>query len=91
MRTKGSDLTMTRIHRTKLTVQGNSIHCASCEKRIETALNIQPGVLAVETNSSTQEVIVSHDSDHIGLEEIIELLEKMGFPVSPVSQSGLGT
>jgi Cu+-exporting ATPase len=77
---------MTRIHRTKLTVQGNSIHCASCEKRIETTLNIQPGILAVETNSSTQEVIVSYDSDQLGLKEITELLEKMGFPASPVSQ-----
>jgi Cu+-exporting ATPase len=77
---------MPNIRQTKLVVQGNSIHCASCEKRIKNALNIRPGVFAVESSSSTQEVVVSHDSEQIALEEILELLEKIGFPASPVSE-----
>jgi copper chaperone CopZ len=69
-----------------LIVQDNSIHCASCEKRIKSILKILPGVLAVESSQSTQEVNVSYNLDQLDLEEIIELLEKMGFPASPVSQ-----
>ncbi len=76
---------MTDINRTKLNVQQNAIHCASCEKRIKKALNIVSGIIIVETNQSKQEVIVSYDSDLIDLERIIELLEKMGFPALPVS------
>ncbi|MFQ5832438.1 MAG: cation transporter [Candidatus Thorarchaeota archaeon] len=76
---------MTDIHRTKLIVQQNAIHCTSCEKRIKNVLNILSGVLAVETSQSTQEVVVSYDSDQIVLERIIEVLKKIGFPASPVS------
>jgi copper chaperone CopZ len=76
---------MTDMHRTKLIVQQNAIHCTSCEKRIKNALNIVSGIFAVETSQSKQEVIVSYDSDRIDLERIIELLEKMGFPSLSVS------
>jgi copper chaperone CopZ len=78
---------MTDIHRTKLIVQQNAIHCTSCEKRIKNALNIVSGIFTVETSQSKQEVIVSYDSDRIDLDRIIEILEKMGFSTSPVSQS----
>ncbi len=77
---------MTDIHRTKIIVQRNAMHCTSCEKRIKSVLNTLLGVLAVEASQTTQEVIVSYDSNQIDLDRIIEVLEKMGFPASPVSQ-----
>lgn len=80
----GDTIAMSNIHRTKLLVQENSIHCASCEKRIRNALNMRPGVFSVKSSSSTHEVFVSHDPEQISLEEIIEILEKMGFPTSLV-------
>ena len=82
--TLGATIAMSNIHRTKLLVKENSIHCAGCEKRIKNALNLRPGVFSVKSSSSTQEVFVSHDPEQISPEEIIEILEKMGFPASPV-------
>ncbi|AFZ69292.1 cation transporter [Deinococcus peraridilitoris] len=58
-----------------------TIHCASCEQRIDTALHRLPGVQNVQASSRTQGIKVTIDPDQVKPEDVRARLEKMGYEV----------
>lgn len=67
------------------TVPG-TIHCATCENRISTALGALPGVSGVQASAKTQEIKVRFDSARFSAEEISAKLTAIGFPATPVAE-----
>ncbi len=69
-------------NKTKLTVTGErKIHCEGCEQRIGRALRRLPGVLGVEASAESQRVVVEMDPERVGLEEVRERLDLLGYEV----------
>jgi len=64
---------------TTLRTQGFS--CPSCVKKIETALDVIPGVASAEVKFSSGRVIVSHDPELVDVNDLIEVVTKLGYPV----------
>ncbi|AFZ69282.1 heavy-metal-associated domain-containing protein [Deinococcus peraridilitoris] len=59
-----------------------TIHCAGCVQRIDTALHRLPGVEKVFANTQTQQVNVTHDPTQATPEDVRERLERMGYDVT---------
>lgn len=57
-----------------------SIHCASCEDRISSALARMSGVTGVRASSRTQEIQVRFDSTQLSAAEVEAKLAEIGFP-----------
>lgn len=57
------------------------MNCASCVKAIEIALKALEGVEDVSVNLATESARVVYDPSKISLEEIIEMIESMGYGV----------
>lgn len=58
-----------------------TIHCASCEQRIDSALHRLPGVENVQASARTLEIKVTIDPDQMKPDDIRARLEKMGYEV----------
>lgn len=66
--------------RVELDVLDKAIHCAGCENRIQTVLSRVPGVRAAKADHRTQKVAVTIDAEKTSVEEVLERLERIGFP-----------
>lgn len=64
----------------------DTIHCATCENRISTALGALPGITSVQASAKTQEIKVRFDSAQSSAEEIAAKLTAIGFPATPVAE-----
>lgn len=53
--------------------------CQNCEKKIKSNLRFEKGVKNVETNISTQEVVVKYDPDKTNPDALAEALSKIGY------------
>ena len=60
-----------------------TIHCAGCEQRIDTALRRLRGVEHVKASSRTQQVEVSIDPATLNPEQVRAKLEQIGYQVMP--------
>ncbi len=56
-----------------------TIHCASCEVRIERALRRVAGVQDVRANADTQQVAATIDSDQVTPEQVQATLTALGY------------
>lgn len=66
----------------EFTVVGDqTIHCASCEARIDRALKRVPGVQKVEASARTQQVRVTYDPSQVNPEELRGRLDTLGYEV----------
>lgn len=63
----------------QLTFRAQGMHCTSCEKVIELALNKLPGVTKVRSNFASQVVQVTFDPAVIPLTEIFDVVESKGY------------
>ena len=63
-----------------LTVPG--IHCSACVETIEAYLMTAPGIGAVTGDFKQKEIVVSYDSDAIGLEKITRMINEIGYLVA---------
>lgn len=63
----------------KLTVTG--MKCGGCEKTVTDKLMAEEGVLKVVANHTDDEVTVEFDGNEIEEDDVIELIEKLGFAV----------
>ncbi|MDC9728601.1 MAG: heavy-metal-associated domain-containing protein [Methyloprofundus sp.] len=63
----------------KLTVTG--MKCGGCEKTVTDKLMAEEGVLKVVANHADDEVTVEFDGNEIEEDDVIELIEKLGFAV----------
>ncbi|HHW49136.1 MAG TPA: heavy metal transporter, partial [Clostridiaceae bacterium] len=68
-----------RLRRKVLYIEGMS--CTSCEMRIENALKKLDGVKEVKAIFSSSNVYIAYDENHLGLEQIIQTIEKLGYVV----------
>jgi copper ion binding protein len=55
------------------------ITCASCVRKIETVLGRTDGVVSAAVNFATEKVTVEYDSDKISLNELQEIIKKIGY------------
>jgi len=53
--------------------------CAMCEVTIEQSLAKHPGVLRVDAQVATEQVLVTYDAKRIGLGELMEAINKAGY------------
>lgn len=58
---------------------GDTLHCASCERRVERALNHLTGVQHVKASVDTQRVVVSLDTARISPGAVQAKLEELGY------------
>lgn len=64
-------------------VGDQTIHCSSCEARIDRALHRVPGVEEVHASAQTQHVVVTINPDQVGPEQIKAKLEQLGYEAVP--------
>lgn len=75
-------------HTVELTVSGEqTIHCTSCEQRIERALRLLTGVHEVRASMETQ-VVVATIHSQVAPERLRDTLRDLGYEVT--SQRGAG-
>jgi copper chaperone CopZ len=60
-----------------------TIHCASCEQRIDRALKRVPGIEEARASTQTQQVAVTIDPKQIHPEEVQSKLEQLGYKAIP--------
>lgn len=60
-----------------------TIHCASCEARIDRALQRVPGIEEARASAQTQLVEVSIDPNQIQPEQVQAKLEQLGYEAVP--------
>jgi copper chaperone CopZ len=58
---------------------GDTIHCESCEQRINTMLRRLTGVERVQASHETQQVVVTFDPDQVQADAIRTKLAQGGF------------
>ncbi len=61
--------------------QMGGMTCTSCEKRIENALKKLDGVIEVKGIFSSSNVYITYDANVLGLEQIIDTIEKLDYVV----------
>ncbi len=62
-------------------LQVGGMTCTSCEMRIENALKKLDGILYAKAIYSSSNVYITYDANTIGLEEIIQTIEKLDYTV----------
>ena len=65
----------------KYILQVEGMTCASCEMRIENALKKLDGIVKVKAIFSSSNVYVTYDENVIGLDRIIETIERLDYAV----------
>ncbi|MEX2454908.1 MAG: heavy metal translocating P-type ATPase [Rhodospirillaceae bacterium] len=68
----------------------NDVHCANCIRRIEGALQGEPGVVAARVNLSTRRMTVRWRVGEVRPGVLIERLEALGFHPVPYDPAALG-
>ncbi|MCH8849350.1 MAG: heavy-metal-associated domain-containing protein [Chloroflexi bacterium] len=58
-----------------------AIHCEGCEATIERFVSRLPGVQAVKASEETQIVSVTWDPEAIGVDQVQEKLDELGYRV----------
>ncbi|MFP3391339.1 heavy metal translocating P-type ATPase [Brevibacillus sp. SIMBA_040] len=53
--------------------------CAACSTRIEKGLSKMPGVLKANVNLALEMATVEYDSSHVGVADLIQKVEKLGY------------
>jgi len=66
----------------ELKIKNNTIHCDSCEARIQKVLEDRSGIIKAIADHMTQEVQIYYDEDQITLRDIKQSLERLGYPVN---------
>ncbi len=61
--------------------QLETLTCPSCIAKIEGALNKQSGVEEAKVLFNSSKVKVKYNSEEVSSEELVKLIEKVGFPV----------
>ena len=64
-----------------LTIKIGGMSCAACANRVEKGLSSLNGVEKAGVNFATEKASVTYDKAHVGLNEISEKIEKLGFQV----------
>ncbi|MBN1348383.1 copper-translocating P-type ATPase [candidate division KSB1 bacterium] len=60
------------------------MHCASCVRRIETALQSRAGVISANVNLATEQASISYLPGSLTVDELIQLVEVTGYQASVV-------
>jgi len=62
----------------------DGMHCSSCALSIDMDLEDLEGVKESKTSYAKGETEVEFDSDTVKEEEVVEVIQKLGYQVSPV-------
>ncbi|KAJ3272154.1 serine/threonine protein kinase Ran1 [Terramyces sp. JEL0728] len=72
-----------------ISIEGMS--CSSCVNSIESFLKEQGGIVAASVNLLTASAVVEFDSSQIGVRDIINLIEEIGFAAKLKSDNSIAT
>ncbi len=67
---------------TTSTLIADTMHCGLCLVTVEDALAKVPGVLEARVNLTTRRVRVRHDRARVGVEQLIETVQGVGYPAA---------
>ncbi|MGC9318447.1 MAG: heavy metal translocating P-type ATPase [Armatimonadota bacterium] len=81
----GAELAREGLRKVRLAVSG--IHCASCVRRVEQAMEAVPGVLSAAVNLSDQSAVVEYDAHETQLQEIVAAVSRAGYEAAVVEES----
>lgn len=66
----------------KKTINVNGMMCASCEKRVNNALNSLEGVVSCNANAQKNQVEIDFDEQVVALDDVKETIEEVGYEVA---------
>jgi copper chaperone CopZ len=64
-----------------------SMHCHSCEKKIEKNLSYEPGVMKLKTNLKDNTVEITYNENKTDIETLMKAFKKIGYSAFPVGES----
>ena len=62
----------------------DGMHCSSCAMSIDMDLEDMEGVKSAKTSYAKQETEVEYDEEKVGLEEILQTIQKSGYTAEPL-------
>ena len=71
----------------RITLKIRDMSCAACAARIEKGLQQLPGVKRAEVNLALEQATVEYDQGEVGLGDITQKIESMGYSVPAEEQS----
>ncbi len=75
----------------RLNLMVENVHCASCIRKIETAMHTTPGVISARVNLSTRRLVVDWRKAEADAGRLVEKLEALGFPAAPFDPGKIGS
>lgn len=78
--TRSADETDVSTEAIKLAIGGMT--CATCQGRVEKVLRKRPGVMSAQVNLVTETATVAYAPNEIGVEELVEAVERAGYTAS---------
>lgn len=66
----------------RVTMTAPDISCGHCVAAIEGAVGALDGVVAVDANETTKQVVVDFDPTRVGLPQIAATMDDEGYPVA---------
>lgn len=67
----------------EVTLSAN-IHCVSCQKKIESKLPYEMGIIDMKVDVSKKQIWIKYNNTKTDKKKILETLEKMGFPAKEI-------
>ncbi len=64
----------------KITLRVGGMSCASCSRRLETALGKTPGVLSARVNFAAEKAYVEYDPEKVPLDDLLAIAAEAGYP-----------
>lgn len=61
--------------------------CASCVKKVETAIEHQPGVQSISVNLASETASISFDNEQVQIEQLQNRVAQVGYRMKPKDQS----
>ncbi len=86
MKTPASKAAESKTASARLDLKISGMTCASCVARIEKVLSRQDGVSAARVNLPAEKGVVEYDPDRITPEELMAVVDSLGFKAAPAEQ-----
>jgi Cu+-exporting ATPase len=70
----------------KVVIHIGGLHCASCVRRLEEGLGLQPGVRGVSVNLVSEKATVEFDASETDVSRLVKAVEEIGYDVLKVEE-----
>ncbi|HUW35511.1 MAG TPA: heavy metal translocating P-type ATPase [Planctomycetota bacterium] len=83
------EITQTQGNETKVTLNIEGMHCASCVARVERTLAALPGVTRTAVNLAMETATVAYDPDKVAVDAMVDAVEDAGYKAKVSKLAGL--